>query len=77
MKKSRKLIVDKKYQFGFAAPLTAASGAVITLVIVARPGDPSSLSEKHRAIELGPRDRRPLDEVVAWNRFAFADPPPA
>jgi len=35
MKKSRKLIVDKKYQFGFAAPLTAASGAVITLVIVA------------------------------------------
>jgi len=49
---------------------------VITLVIVGRPGDPNQLSDKHRAIELGPRDRRPMDAVRAWNRFTFQDPPP-
>lgn len=48
---------------------------LITLVIVGRPGDVHSLSDKHREIELGPRDRKPLDAVVAWNRFAFDDPP--
>jgi nitroreductase len=48
---------------------------LITLVIVGHPGDASQLSDKHRAIELGPRDRRPLDKVVSWNRFAFEDPP--
>lgn len=50
---------------------------VITLVIVARPGDVSQLSDKHRAIELGPRERKPLDHVVAWNEFSFEDPPVA
>jgi nitroreductase len=49
---------------------------LITLVIVGRPGDPSTLSDKHRAIELGPRDRRPLEAVVSWNRFEFQDPAP-
>jgi len=49
---------------------------LITLVIVGRPGDPSTLSDKHRAIELGPRDRRPLKAVASWNRFEFKDPAP-
>jgi len=48
---------------------------LITLVIVGHPGDATQLSDKHRAIELGSRDRRPLDKVVSWNRFAFEDPP--
>ena len=50
---------------------------VITLVIVGRPGDVALLSDKHRERELGPRDRKPLDRVVAWNRFSFEDPPAA
>jgi hypothetical protein len=29
------------------------------------------LSEKHLQIELGPRERKPLEEVLAWGRFAF------
>lgn len=50
---------------------------LITLVIVAhRSEDLSGLSEKHRAVELGRRKRKPLDEVVSWNRFDFADPAP-
>jgi glutaredoxin-dependent peroxiredoxin len=51
------------------------SYVVITLVIVGRPGDVAQLSDKHRAIELGPRERRPLEAVAAWNAFPFADPP--
>ena len=50
---------------------------LITLVIVGHPAeDLSELSDKHREIELGPRDRRPLEEVVSWNRFLFDDPAP-
>jgi nitroreductase len=50
---------------------------VIVLIVVGHPSDDlSGLSEKHREVERGPRDRRPLDEVVSWNRFAFDDPPP-
>lgn len=48
---------------------------LITLCIIGRPGDVNSLSEKHRAIELGPRDRKPLDRVMAWNAFPFTDAP--
>ena len=48
---------------------------VIALVIVGRPGDVALLSDKHRERELGPRERRPLDQVLAWNRFSFQDPP--
>lgn len=44
---------------------------LITLVIVGRRGDVASLSEKHREIELGPRERKPLEEVLAWGRFGF------
>lgn len=51
-----------------------AAYTLITLVIVGRPGDPATLSDKHRAIELGPRDRRPLEAVASWNRFEFLDP---
>ena len=53
-----------------------AEYTLITLVIVGHPGDVDQLSEKHRAIELGPRDRKPLDQVVSWNRFEFNDPAP-
>lgn len=44
---------------------------LITLVIVAHPGDPQTLSDKHRATELGPRDRKPISAVRADNRFSF------
>jgi nitroreductase len=51
---------------------------VIALVIVAYPsGDLAGLSDRHREEETGPRDRRPLDQVVSWNRFALADPSPS
>jgi nitroreductase len=53
-----------------------AEYTLITLVIVGRPGDPATLSDKHRAIELGPRDRRPLETVASWNRFELLDPAP-
>jgi len=50
---------------------------LITLVILGHPTeDLSRLSDKHREAELGPRERRPLDEVVKWNRFEFDDPAP-
>ncbi len=42
---------------------------LITLVVVGRPGDPGTLSEKHREIELGPRERKPLSAVLGWNAF--------
>jgi len=44
---------------------------LITLVIVGRPGDVNTLSEKHRKVELGPRERKPLEEVLSWDRFGF------
>jgi nitroreductase len=48
---------------------------LITLIVIGRPGDPAVLSEKHRADETAPRNRRPLSDVVSWNGFSFADPP--
>ena len=47
-----------------------AEYVLITLVVLGRPGDSADLSEKHRAEEFGPRERRLLDEVSTWNRFA-------
>jgi len=44
---------------------------LITLVVVGRRGDVGTLSEKHREIELSPRERKPLEEVLAWERFTF------
>ncbi len=43
---------------------------LITLVVIGKPGDPHTLSEKHRAIELGPRERRPLSEVLFWEKMS-------
>ncbi len=54
-----------------------ADYTLITLVIIGRPGDPSTLSDKHRAIELGPRDRKPLEAVASWNRFEVQEPAPS
>ena len=48
---------------------------LITLVIVGHPGDASTLSENHRKIELGERERRPLSDVAARNRFRFPQDP--
>ncbi|GAB4306341.1 MAG: nitroreductase family protein [Candidatus Bipolaricaulota bacterium] len=42
---------------------------LITLIVVGKPGAVSTLSDKHRAIELGPRERKPLPAVLAWNKF--------
>ncbi len=47
---------------------------LITLIILGYPGDNvSSLSEKHQAEEASERVRRPLNEVLCWNRWAFLD----
>jgi len=46
---------------------------LITLIVVGKPGDVNTLSEKHREIELGPRDRKPLPTVLAWNKFQNLD----
>ncbi|MEW5825304.1 MAG: nitroreductase family protein [Candidatus Bipolaricaulota bacterium] len=50
---------------------------LITLVVLGWPGDASKLSDKHRAEEAAPRDRRPLPDVIAWNRFSFTDATPS
>lgn len=50
---------------------------LITLVILGHPSeDHGALSEKHRSEETAGRTRRPLDEVVGWNRFDFETPFP-
>jgi len=50
---------------------------VIALIIVAYPSeDLASLSEVHREEETSARVRRPLDDVVSWNRFDFDDSAP-
>ena len=46
-----------------------ADYVLITLIVVGKRGDPSVLSDKHRELELGPRDRKPLPEVLMWDRF--------
>ncbi len=46
---------------------------LITLVVIGRHGDLSGLNEKHREIELGPRARRPLEEILGWGQFAFKE----
>ncbi|POR01153.1 nitroreductase [Alkalispirochaeta sphaeroplastigenens] len=42
---------------------------IITVVALGFPGDGTSLNEKHRAAEHAPRERKPLAEVVQWNRW--------
>lgn len=55
-------------------PLKEALGVppeliLITLVIVGYPGDESGLNEKHLALEHSPRVRKPLSEVVRYERW--------
>ena len=45
---------------------------LITLIILGYPDDDlSDLSDKHHAEETSDRVRRPLSDVVSWNRFSF------
>lgn len=48
------------------APETAV---VETLVILGYPGDPSGLNEKHREAETSARNRKPFDEVAAFDAW--------
>ena len=61
---------------GFDAKAAAAAlglppeATLVILVVVGKPGDASGLSAKHLESENGPRIRKPLDEVAAfeaWN----------
>ena len=57
-------------------PLKKALGipeeyTLITLVILGYPGDESHLSEKHLELEHGERDRKPLEEVVMFNKWTL------
>lgn len=60
---------------GFDAKAAAAAlglppeATLVILVVVGRPGDASGLSEKHRESERGPRVRKPLDEVAAFDAW--------
>jgi nitroreductase len=47
---------------------------VITLIALGYPGDETHLSEKHRASEHSPRQRKPESEVIAWNAWSFKEP---
>lgn len=42
---------------------------LITLIVVGQHGDPGLLSDKHRAREFGPRERKSLSEVAFWGYF--------
>lgn len=49
-----------------------ADFTLIALIILGHPAqDHGRLSEKHRVEETAPRDRRPLSDVLSWNRFDF------
>lgn len=49
---------------------------LVTLVILGWPGSPEGLSEKHLESEKGPRNRKPLAEVFAENRWSESLVPP-
>lgn len=50
-----------------AALLGLPSGALLpVLVTVSHQGDTAHLSEKHRASEVAPRSRKPLDEILSF-----------
>ncbi|SIQ06124.1 Nitroreductase [Alkalispirochaeta americana] len=42
---------------------------IVTVVALGYPGDEGTLNEKHRKSEDSPRERKPLVEVVQWNRW--------
>ena len=46
-----------------------ADATLEVLVILGYPGDPSGLSEKHLASEKGPRTRKPLEDVAAFDSW--------
>ncbi|MBN1241360.1 MAG: nitroreductase family protein [Spirochaetales bacterium] len=60
---------------GFDAKAAAAAlglppeATLVILVVVGKPGDASGLSEKHLEGERGPRIRKPLDEVAAFDAW--------
>jgi len=43
---------------------------LLTLVIIGYPGDESVLNEKHLALEHSPRDRKPPEEVIRYDRWS-------
>ena len=43
---------------------------LLTLVIVGYPGDESHLNEKHLELEHSPRDRKPPEQVIRYNRWS-------
>jgi nitroreductase len=48
---------------------------LITLVNIGRRNnDFSLLNDEQKKDETGPRNRRPLDQVLSWNEFAMPDP---
>ena len=52
-----------------------ADFTLIALIILGHPAqDHGGLSEKHRGEETASRDRRPLSDVLSWNRFDFVVP---
>jgi len=40
------------------------------LMIIGYPGDTETLSEKHQQIEVGNRERKPLNEIFSWDRWS-------
>lgn len=42
---------------------------VVVLIVLGYPGDTDQLEDWAKEAELGPRQRRPLEEVVGWNEF--------
>ncbi|MBN1836393.1 MAG: nitroreductase family protein [Spirochaetales bacterium] len=43
---------------------------LLTLVIIGYPGDEAHLNEKHLALEHSPRDRKPPEEVIRYDRWS-------
>ena len=53
------------------------AAVLVALVILGYPGAPTGLSERHLADETGPRKRKPLDEVFAFDAWSERLLPPA
>ena len=49
---------------------------VITLVAIGYPGEDHFLNEKHRELEVSPRERKPDSEVICYNAWEFETPEP-
>ena len=46
---------------------------VINVIVFGYPGDPAELDEQKRESEQAPRSRKPMEEVVAYNRWNFKE----